>query len=344
MSSIQDVANLAQVSVATASRALSRPDIVAAGTRERVIKAATQLGYQPNMLARSLRQRETRTVGLIVADILNPFHALLAKGVQDAAERQNYTVFLFNSDEEPLKERRAIETLRGHLPKGLIIVPTNGTLEHLKTLPNLPVVELDRVTGDPTATTITVDNVAGAISATNHLIALGHTRIGMIVGQQNISTAVERHFGFKQALAAHGLPYLSELVLRGNHREDDGYRAAKALLSLPPNERPTALFVGNNEMTVGAVLATRELKLDIPTELSIIGFDDSRWAQTMWPPLTVIAQPAYELGVLACEQLLSQVTGQRPSQPTRLQLHTHLIKRQSTTAPVTSANNLLPKS
>ena len=136
MSSLQDVAERAGVSTATASRALSRPpETVATLTRQRVLEAAQQLGYQPNVLARGLRQKETRTIGLILADILNPFHALLAKGVQDTAEPHNYMAFLLNSDEQPDKEARALETLRGHLPQGLLIVPTSGTRKHLKMMP-----------------------------------------------------------------------------------------------------------------------------------------------------------------------------------------------------------------
>ncbi|THF83966.1 LacI family transcriptional regulator [Deinococcus sp. KSM4-11] len=337
MPSIQDVAKLAHVSTATASRALSRPDMVAPATRERVVQAAQRLGYQPNVLARSLRQKETRTIGLIVADILNPFHAMLAKGVQDAADRHGYTVFLFNSDEEPAKELRAMDTLRGHLPTGLIVAPTSGTRTHLKTLPNLPVVELDRVSGHPGTTTVTVDNLGGAMTGTQHLIGLGHRRIGMIVGQQDISTAIDRHEGYRAALRTSGIPYDPTLVLSGHHREDDGYRAARQLLSGPADTRPTALFVGNNEMTVGAVLAARELNLGIPHDLSIVGFDDSRWAQTMTPPLTVISQPAYDLGRLACEHLIGQLGLAHPS-PASVQLPTTLIIRHSTGPPAGSGS------
>ncbi|WP_420596101.1 LacI family DNA-binding transcriptional regulator [Deinococcus sp.] len=330
MSSIQDVAQLAQVSTATASRALSRPDMVAAQTRQRVLDAARQLGYQPNMLARSLRQRETRTIGLIVTDILNPFHATLAKGVQDCAERHGYVTFLFNSDEQPSKERRALETLRGHLPQGLIVVPTSGTRAHLDALPHLPVVELDRVSGHPQSSSVTVDNIGGAYVATRHLIELGHRQIGMIVGEQSISTAVERREGFVRALTEAGLESRPDWLLPGHHREDDGHRAARQMLT--PANRPTALFIGNNEMTVGAVLVARELGLRIPDDLTIVGFDDSRWAQTMFPPLTVVAQPAYELGTRACEQLLLQF-GTDKRDPVHVQLPTELIIRHSTGPP-----------
>ncbi|WP_407569432.1 LacI family DNA-binding transcriptional regulator [Deinococcus altitudinis] len=329
MIGLNEVARAAGVSPATASRALHRPELVALRTRERVEQAAAELGYRPNVLARGLRTRGSRTIGLIVTDILNPFHATLAKGVQDTAEAQGYTVLMFNSDEQPGKERRALETLHGHLPMGLIVVPTAQTRENLVIVEGLPTVELDRASGKEGAHTVMVDNVAGAREAVTHLTTLGHRRIGMIVGNLDISTARERLQGYREALEHAGLPYDERLVLPGNHREPDGRLAALRLLSkrLPP----TALFVGNNEMTVGAVLATRELGLEIPRDLSLIGFDDSRWAQTMSPALSVVSQPTYELGQLACQRLLSLIAGQPLHGSVRLP--TRMIYRQST-APV----------
>ena len=326
MIGLQDVARAAGVSPATASRALHRPDLVALRTRERVEQAALELGYRPNVLARGLRTRGSRTIGLIVTDILNPFHATLAKGVQDAAEAQGYTVLMFNSDEQPDKERRALETLHGHLPMGLIVVPTARTRENLSVVAGLPTIELDRASGLDGAHTIMVDNVSGAREAVSHLTGLGHRRVGMIVGQQDISTARERLQGYREALEAAGLPYEDGLVLPGDHREQGGRLAALRLLS--GRERPTALFVGNNEMTVGAVLAARELGLEIPGDLSLVGFDDSRWAQTMSPALSVVSQPTYELGQLACQHLLSLIAGQPCAGSVRLS--THMIYRQST--------------
>ncbi|GIW33583.1 LacI family DNA-binding transcriptional regulator [Meiothermus sp.] len=340
MISLDDVAKLAQVSPATVSRALSRPEMVAEATRERILQAARELGYQPNQLARSLRQRSSRTLGLIITDILNPFHATLAKGVQDAAEKHNYTVFLFNTDEDPEKEQRALNALRGHLPQGLLIVPTPKAKENLKLVPKLPTVELDRSSGTPGVRTVMVDNIGGARTAVQHLIELGHRRIGMIVGRLDISTAVERLQGYREALTAAGISYCEKLVLPGNHREEDGRQAALTLLNLPPEERPTALFVGNNEMTVGAVLAVRELGLRIPQELSIVGFDDSRWAATMHPALTVVAQPTYELGFLACETLLSSLSRGQPALPTSIRLDVSFIVRESTAPPDGFTNGL----
>ena len=328
MIGLQDVARAAGVSPATASRALHRPDLVALRTRERVEQVALELGYRPNVLARGLRTRGSRTIGLIVTDILNPFHATLAKGVQDAAEAQGYTVLMFNSDEQPGKERRALETLHGHLPMGLIVVPTARTRENLSVVSGLPTIELDRASGLKGAHTVMVDNVAGAREAVTHLTGLGHRRVGMIVGNQDVSTARERLQGYCEALETAQVPYLEELVLPGDHREQGGRLAALRLLS--GRERPTALFVGNNEMTVGAVLAARELGLDIPGDLSVVGFDDSRWAQTMSPALSVVSQPTYELGQLACQHLLSLIAGQPCVDSVRLP--TRMIYRQSTAA------------
>jgi DNA-binding LacI/PurR family transcriptional regulator len=327
MIGLEDVARAAGVSLATASRALHRPTMVASATRERVQQAAQELGYRPNVLARSLRTRGSRTIGLIVTDILNPFHATLAKGVQDAAEQEGYTVLMFNSDEQPAKERRALETLHGHLPQGLIVVPTADTTQNLEIVLGVPTVELDRASGRPDAHTVMSDSLSGARQAVTYLARLGHRRIGMIVGQLDVSSARERLQGYREALEQAGIPYQDELVLPGHHREADGRLAALRLLS--KREPPTALFVGNNEMTVGAVLAARELGLEIPRDLSLIGFDDSRWAQTMSPALSVVAQPAYELGTVACGQLLGLIAGD-PLPERHLRLPTRLVHRQST--------------
>jgi LacI family transcriptional regulator len=166
-----------------------------------------------------------------------------------------------------------------------------------------------------------------------HLLDLGHTRIAMIVGALDITTAVERLKGYREALEASGVPYRDDLVIIGNHREDGGHAAAHALLSRSAASRPTALFVGNNEMTIGALLAIRELNLRIPEDLSIVGFDDSRWARLMQPAITVVAQPGYELAYLACETLLNRLESGSTTRPANVRLSTTFIRRASTAAP-----------
>ncbi len=333
MIDVDQVANLAQVSRATVSRAFTRPDLVNHKTRERVLEIANQLGYQPNQLASALRRGQSQSIGLIISDVLNPGNAMLVKGVQDAATKHDYTVFMFNTDEDSIKERKALESLRSHMPQGLIIMPTSGAAQNLKLVGTLPVIELDRASGIKGAHTVMVDNFGGSRTAVHHLIQLGHKRIGMIVGSLDISTAQERHNGYQTALAEAGIAYQENLVQIGNHREDGGRLAAHKLLSRADDERPTALFVGNNEMTIGAIFATRDLGLDIPADLSIVGFDDSRWAKLLQPAITVVAQPAYELAYLACETLLDRLERGKTQKAIEIRLATNFITRASTAAP-----------
>ncbi|RIH84074.1 Catabolite control protein A [Meiothermus luteus] len=336
MIKIADVARAAQVSPSTVSRALTKPDLVAPETRERVLQAARQLGYQPNKLARGLRKQQSRLLGLIVSDILAPFHATLAKGVQDAAEKHGYMVFLFNSDEQPEKEARYLQELQSHWPEGLLIVPTAKTRQHLRNLRSagsMPIIELDRTSGTPGVHAVLVENVLGAREAVEHLISLGHRRIGMVTGEPVITTAQERLEGYRQALKAAGIALDERLVANGYHKEEGGYAATLQLLRLPAPERPTALFVGNSEMAAGAVQAIRDLGLRIPEDISLVSFDDTRWAQLMEPALTVVAQPAYEIGYLACETLVSLLRQKAPAEGRILRLKTRLLIRHSTARP-----------
>lgn len=340
MIKIADVAIAAKVSPSTVSRALTKPDLVAHETRERVLKAAQQLGYRPNKLARGLRKQKSRLLGLIVGDILAPFHATLAKGVQDAAEKHGYMVFLFNSDEQPEKEARYLQELQSHLPEGLLIVPTAKTRKHLQSLHNLrdlPIIELDRTSGSPGVHAVLVENVLGAREAVEHLIQLGHRRIGMVAGEPVITTAQERLEGYRQALEQAGIPYDDRLIANGYHKEEGGYAAAMELLRRPLHERPTALFVGNSEMAAGTVQAIRDLGLGMPDQISLVSFDDTRWAQLMEPALTVVAQPAYEIGFLACETLVSLLQQKKQVQSRTLRLKTRLLIRQSTARPFEGA-------
>jgi LacI family transcriptional regulator len=336
MVKIADVASAAKVSPSTVSRALTKPELVARETRERVLQAAQRLGYQPNKLARSLRKQKSHLLGLIVGDILAPFHATLAKGVQDAAEKHGYMVFLFNSDEQPEKEARYLQELQSHLPEGLLIVPTAKTRQHLQSLQNLrnlPIIELDRTSGSPGIHAVLAENVLGAREAVEHLIQLGHRRIGMVAGEPVITTAQERLEGYRQALEQAGIPFDEQLVACGYHREEGGYAAAMELLKRPPSQRPTALFVGNSEMAAGTVQAIRDLDLRIPEQISLVSFDDTRWAQLMEPALTVVAQPAYEIGFLACEMLVSLLQQRKQMQGHTLRLKTRLLIRHSTARP-----------
>lgn len=330
MNRLAEIAKLAGVSAATVSRTLTRPELVAERTRRRVMNAVQATGFRPNELARSLKQQESRTIGLVVTD-LNPFHATLVKGVQDTAEQQGLNVILFTSDDSEAREREALRVLRSHMAQGLILIPTAHTLQHQTLLQGLTVVELDRETGMEGAHTVQVRNRESAAEAVRHLTNLGHTRIGAIFGQLHISTAHARSQGYRDALGEAGLPYDESLVRYGNDLEASGRAAALELLGGPASERPTALFVSNHEMTVGAIIAVRALGLRIPGDLSLTGFDDSRLMLLHEPPISVVAQPTYELGVRACELLVQALGGQREVQ--HLRLEAPFLPRGSTAPP-----------
>lgn len=306
--------------------------MVASTTRLRVLHAVEELGYQPNQLARSLRQKSSHTIGLIVTDLLNPFHATVAKGVQDAAYEHGFSVILCNTDEDAAKEKNYLQLLAAQQLRGLVVVPTARTRENLACIPDVPVVEVDRTSGREGVCAVLADNVRGAREAVEHLLALGHRRIATVTGKMAVTTGAERFAGYLETMREAGLTPDSRWIIHGNHLEEDGYRATRHFLALPPQLRPTALFVVNNESTAGVVHALRELGLRLPEDISLVGFDDSRWARLMDPPLTVVAQPTYELGYQAGETLFRGVERKRVS-PSILRLRPRLLVRGSTGPP-----------
>lgn len=330
---LKDVSVRANVSASTVSRALSHPDMVAAKTLARVLKAARELNYHPNEMARGLRKKSSQAVGLIIADILNPFYARVAKGVEDAIYQQGYNLFLCSTNEDSERERRSLQVLIRQQVQGLIIVPTEETRKNLKKFSRLAIVEVDRVSGHTEAHAVLSENLGGAKAAVQHLIALGHKRIATVTGRQSVTTGAERLEGYLQAMREAGLAVNEAwVVLSHDHAEKGGYDAALQLFNVPENLHPTAVLVFNNESTAGALKVLREKGLLIPRDVSIIGFDDSRWAQLMEPPLTVIAQPAYDLGYLAGQRLFSLIEG-RHVEGNRLRLPAQLTIRSSTAPP-----------
>ena len=329
MNRLAEIAKLAGVSASTVSRTLTRPELVAERTRGRVMNAVEATGFRPNELARSLKQQESRSIGLVVTD-LNPFHATLVKAVQDTAEQNELNVILFTSDDSESREREALLTLRSHMPQGLILIPTAHTRQHQRLLQGLSVVELDRESGLEGTHTIQVKNHQGALEAVRHLTKLGHRRIGAIFGQQHISTARARFEGYVQALQEAGLAYDEALIRYGNDLEASGRAAALSLLE-DVAQRPSALFISNHEMTVGAIIALRRLGMRIPGDLSLVGFDDSRLMMLHEPPISVVAQPTYELGVRACQVLVQALGGSR--EPQHVRLEAPFLPRGSTAPP-----------
>jgi len=293
-----------------------------------VLRAIEELNYQPSRVARNLRTRSSRTLGLIISDIQNPFFTSVVRGVEDVAYAHRYTLLLCNSDEDPDKEKLYVDVLQAEQVAGMIVSPTREDTPHFTPLveAGYPLVCMDRRLAGLAVDTVVVDNVEGARQAVDHLLKLGHRRIGIICGPKTMTTGRERWEGYCLALEEHGLTVDPELVYVGDHKEGGGYRGAQHLLSLPAP--PTALFVGNNLMTIGAMRAISDRGLHIPEDVALVGFDDLPWSSLYRPALTAVVQPTYELGQAAAELLLQRIADHgRP--PREIKLATTLVVRES---------------
>jgi DNA-binding LacI/PurR family transcriptional regulator len=325
---VRQVAELARVSIATVSRALSGDARVAEALRRRVVEAARALNYRPNRAARSLRARRSLTVGVVIPDIQNFFFTGIVRGIEHVLERDGFTFLLGNSDGRADRERVHLETLRSEGAAGVITVPSQDEPDLYRDLQaaGLPIVTLDRAAPGVRVDHVTVTNQEGVREAVRHLIDLGHRRIGYIGGPAGLNVARERLAGYEQALQSAGLPLDPALVRAGDFRQAGGLAAAQTLLDLSPP--PTALFVANNLMTLGAYQALHERRLRIPEQVAVVGFDDMPWAMALGPPLTAVAQPTFELGVAAAQLLLARLRDpQRPFR--RVVLETRLMIRGS---------------
>jgi DNA-binding LacI/PurR family transcriptional regulator len=305
--SMKDVAKYANVSIATVSRVLSNKPHVRPEVRQRVLKAIDSLGYKPSRLARSLRMQTSCIIGLIISDIQNPFFTSLVRAVEDRAYQEQHAVFLCNSDEDIEKERLYIELMLAERVAGVVITPTqekdNPSSKLLEA--KIPVVSVDRRMLDLEVDTVVVDNIRASRDLVEHLIQDGHRRIGPILGSFSITTGRERRLGYTAALRSHGIAIDKDLIRTGLPKEEMGYQCACQLLDLP--EPPTAIFTGNNLLTIGALRAIQERKLRIPEDVGIAAFDEMRWASLIEPPLTVVKQPTYELGWAATDLLLKRI-------------------------------------
>lgn len=330
MATLKDVAREADVSVSTVSRAFNNPDKVRRPTRERVREAADKLGYKPSRVARRLRLQEGKAnlIGLIIPDIQNPFFAEVARGVEDVARDHNYAVIFSNSDEDPDKQKLALDTLRTEDVDGVIVPPVSlddAAVQHFAES-SIPIVCVDRRIEDLRLDTILSDNRQGAYEAVTHLIELGHERIAFIGGIARISTLTERREGYEAALRDHDLPVDPTLVREGELHRERGKDHTEALLDL--DRPPTALFTGNNLTTLGALSALNEHDLRVPEDVALVGYDDIPWAGALNPPPTIIDQPSYEMGHRAAELLLQRFEEPDRS-PTVVTLQPKLVVRQS---------------
>lgn len=329
VATINDVATKAGVSTATVSRALNGKSTVDPNLVSRVLDAAAELGYQPNGPARNLRRQETAVLALIISDVENPFFTSIARGVEDVAHAVGYSVVLCNSDENPDKERRYIDVAIQERVAGVVLsttgVPTNVDL---LTDRGTPLVAVDRPLPEAEADMVLVDTRQAAKEATAHLITQGYHRVGCVTGPAGIATADDRLAGYKDALRSARHKYSAKLVRRTEYRADGAHEATVDLLS--QDERPDALLVANSTMAIGVLAALAELGLKLGKDVGVVAFDDAPWAPLVNPPLSVVSQPAYEVGTVAAQLLLDRIAdGSRV--PTTTTLSATLIPRGSST-------------
>jgi LacI family transcriptional regulator len=295
----------------TVSRVINESSRVNELTRRRVQDSIAKLGYVPNRLARGLIQRKTGALGVIVPDVANPFFTLVVRGVERVAWRAGYHVILCDTQGELERERGYLEDMVAFQVEGVLIAPVSDlSRPHLRLLTrnSVPFVLIDRSIAGFEADLVQGDSVGGARRLVEHLIALGHRRIGMVTESAEVSTARDRVKGYTEALAAAGIPVIPELVAESSAIDPDAAcEATIRLLSLP--DPPTAIFAVNNIAVVGVVEAARQQQLDIPADLALVCFDDIEHVSRLYPFLTVMAQPAETYGTVATQLLLDRLGG-----------------------------------
>ena len=331
---IREVAKAAGASVSTISAALNNSDYVSTEMRSRIDEAIKTLRYCPNDLARSLRLQKTHSIAIVVPDLSNNFYIELVRGAKDYSASANYTVLIGDSRESSEEELNYLDSFHRRRVDGVVRVPPvkSGGGKSRMLLGNLPVVYADRhpLPRDSYVGRVGVDNTRAAESATCYLLSLGHRDIGIITGDASSGTSVERLEGFLSALRSVKIRPEQSMIHMGHNDMESGHFHAMQLLTQP--QRPTAIFCTNNMMALGALAAIQEIGLACPEEISLLGFDDFYWATLLRPRLTVVRQPAREIGMTAARILIDHIEG-RASVPTPALLGTQLIVRDSCCPP-----------
>lgn len=328
MATIQDVAKAAGVSVATVSRVLNNSSSVTPETRDIVQETIKKLNYQPNLLGRNLRRSETKMVLVLLPNIANPFYSRVVKGIEDIGHKYGYNVMLCNTDSNASREKVYIELLKNKLADGVIFMAPELSKDELSEIgKNIPVVQCCEYKEGASVSHISIDNAAAAYRAANHLIGLGHTRIGMISSKNDYLSTRQREAGFFKALNEAGIEYDSQMLQYGDYSFKSGLRAARNFASM--DIKPTAVFSISDTMAVGAIRGFKEFNLKVPDDVAVVGFDNISFASMCEPPLSTVSQPKYDIGCTAMEILIKQIRGEQ-KQSQQIFLEHELIIREST--------------
>lgn len=328
MSTILDVAREAEVSAATVSRVLNNDAKVSQDKKLRVLSAIQKLNYQPNLLGRSLRRKESNTILVLLPNILNPYYSEICKGAMDTGHKWGYKVMVCNTDSNINRELEYINLLKTNQADGLIFMSPQLSMDYLSEIGNsFPVVHCGAFKGGSKISHLAIDNFGAAYKAVKHLINLGHKRIGLISCENNFLSTAHREEGYKKVLEDNNISFDPGLIVKGDYGYKSGIRSAKQLLMM--DKPPTAIFAISDEMAIGAIREIKGQGLKVPEDVAVVGFDDIGYASMCDPMLTTIAQPKYDVGCIAMDIIIKQLKGEI-TEPKDIYFEHELIIRQST--------------
>jgi DNA-binding LacI/PurR family transcriptional regulator len=329
--SIKDIAVAAGVSHSTVSRALEKSPLVRQETAENIQRIAQQMGYRVSAIARGLATNRTRTIGVVVTTIADPFVGEVVSGIEEAANEHGYSVFLANSNAEPEREINVVHSFEERRVEGIVVTASRVGALYIPMLSEMrvPVVLINNQRPGEFVHSVMIANVAASREATSHLIGLGHRRIAYLGDQFGYQSDTERFAGYREALEQADLPFQPGLVVHADGRPEGAMQAMERLLALP--QLPTAVFCYNDMSALGALKRIRLSGLRVPDDISLVGFDDLFLAQYTDPPLTTVRQPKHYMGRLAMETLLRLLSGSTSEE--NVKVPGELVIRESTAPP-----------
>ncbi len=329
MSTIKHVAARAGVSFTTVSHVLNGTRRVSDSARQRVEQAIAEMGYSPSAVARSLKMSETCILGVLVPNITNPFFAELTRGIEDCCRQTDYSVFLCNSDDDPQRQARYLQTLLERRVDGLLLAAAAGEAEALSKrleAARVPTVVVDRAIAGLTADLVRVDHQGGAHLAVSHLLSLGHKAIACLSGPSEFAVSRARVAGWRQAMEEAQIPIDDEWLLEGDFSAAVGHELTRKLLA---RGEVTAIFASNDLLAIGALRAAAEMGVAVPYALSVIGFDAIELGSYVYPALTTVGHPIRALGEMAAQVLIERIA-EAPAQKREVVLPAQLFRREST--------------
>lgn len=329
---IKDIAKYAGVSTATVSKVLNGKDHnITKETREKVLNVVKEHNYVPNTIARSMVTKKTKTIGLIIPDIVNPFFPELARGAEDMANEMGYNLMLCNTDNDKQKELRYIDMLEEKMVDGIIFTASSKgftDIERLKRI-RIPVIFVDRdVESDGVLGKVIVDNISGAYDGVIHMIDNGYKNIIHITGALSNKPAFDRLKGYTMALKEKNIEYHDENVFEGDFTVGWGYKGVEEAFEKGINF--DGVFCGNDLIAIGVIKALKKMGLDVPEQCGVLGFDDIEISEMMVPALTTISQPKYDMGNISCRVLIDIIEGKEKSENVDIILRSHLVERETT--------------